>query len=125
MAPPASLTCNFTISADFAVGVSFQSADNGASYGGLITVFTPATSGPVTTGLWDNDGNVFFTVYDAETPTLNCAINSGSTPGTWDPYVVVADESGLTCTLTGPQPAGDNSYDYTIAVARTENTVSA
>jgi len=81
MSSTASLICNFTIAAEFSAGVSFRSADGGADYGGLITVYTPATAGPVTTGLWDSDGNVFFTIYDADNPALSCVINSGSIPG--------------------------------------------
>ncbi len=117
MSPSSSLTCNFTIETSLSIGVSFQSSDGGASYGGLITIFTPGTAGPVTTGLWDSDGNVFFTIYLSENPSLSCTINSGSTPGTWNPYVAVAKDSGLTCTISGPEQTDQNTYGYTLSVS--------
>ncbi|CAI8995698.1 BppU_N domain-containing protein [Pseudomonas sp. IT-P44] len=119
MSSSSSLTCNFTINSSLDIGVSFVSDDNGANYGGQITIFTPGTAGPVSTGLWDNDGNVFFTLYQSENPAINCVINSGSTPGSWDPYVEVAQQNGLICTITGPvQQPGENTFGYTLNVAQ-------
>ena len=54
----ASLTCNFTIVSALNLSVSFQSGDTG-NYGGQITLSTQGSEDPVTTQLWDNDGNVF------------------------------------------------------------------
>jgi hypothetical protein len=64
MSSNADLTCNFTITTSLDVGISFESDDGGANYGGLITIWTPGTAGPVTTGLWDSDGDVYFTIYN-------------------------------------------------------------
>lgn len=117
MSSSSSLTCNFTINSSLDIGVSFVSDDNGANYGGQITIFTPGTAGPVSTGLWDSDGNVFFTLYQSENPAINCVINSGSTPGSWDPYIEVAQQNGLTCTISGPVPQpGENTFGYTLDV---------
>jgi len=116
MPASASLTCNFSISSSLDIGVSFASDNGGGSYGGQISVFTPATAGPVTTGLWDSDGNVFFTLYLTDNPDINCVINSGSQPGTWEPYILVAQASGLDCEIGNPQGSGENRYDYTLSV---------
>lgn len=113
----ASLTCNFTIVSTLNLGVSFQSGDSGANYGGQITLSTQGMSAPVTTQLWDNDGNVFFTIYSFDAP-VSCMINSGSVPGGWTPYIEVATESGLTCTISPPQLTGENTYDFTLTVAQ-------
>ncbi|SFV14212.1 MULTISPECIES: hypothetical protein [Pseudomonas] len=118
MTSTSNLTCNFTLSSSLALGVSFASDDGGASYGGQITVFTPATAGPVSTGLWDNDGNVFFTLYLTENPEVNCVINSGSEPGSWVPYITLGRESGLACQISSPQQVGENNYNYTLTVTQ-------
>lgn len=115
MSSSSSLTCNFTISTDLAIGVSFESDDGGANYGGQITIFTPASAGAVTTNLWDNDGNVCFTLYDVAAP-VSCTVNSGSDPGSWIPYVTVA-ESGLSCAVSPPQQTGEGVYDYILTVS--------
>jgi hypothetical protein len=120
MAINSTLICNFTLSSPLDLNVSFVSNDGGASYGGQITIFTPVTAGPVTTGLWDNDGNVFFTLYLTENPEINCVVNSGSRSGSWDPYIVVARESGLTCQISDPQQVSENEYNYTLTVTQTE-----
>jgi hypothetical protein len=119
MSSNSNLTCNFTISSSLSISVSFESDNGGGSYGGLITVFTPGTAGPVTTGLWDNDGNVFFTLYLSENPNISCVINSGSQPGSWVPYITLAQESGLSCEISSPQPDGENNYNYTLTVTQT------
>ena len=111
----ASLTCNFTLSSKLNLGVSFDSTVNGGNYGGQITISTPATASPVTTQLWDNDGNVSFTIYSTDAP-ISCAINSGSNPGSWIPYIEVGQESGLTCIVSTPQQTGENSYDIVLTV---------
>jgi hypothetical protein len=116
MASSSSLTCNFTISATFPVGVTFQSENGGMNYGGQITISTPANAGPVTTGLWDDDGNVCFTIYDIDAP-VSCTVNSGSDPGSWTPYVTVG-ESGLTCVVSPPEQTGPSTYNYTLTVAQ-------
>ncbi|WP_040066470.1 hypothetical protein [Pseudomonas batumici] len=118
MSSDSNLTCNFTVSSSLDIGVSFESANGGGSYGGQITVFTPATAGPVTTGLWDNDGNVFFTLYLTDNPDIYCVINSGSEPGSWVPYVTLGQESGLICEISSPQPVGENNYNYTLTVTQ-------
>ncbi|RMS74410.1 hypothetical protein ALP59_101610 [Pseudomonas savastanoi] len=125
MSSNANLTCNFTISSSLNVGVSFESDNGGGSYGGQITVFTPATVQPVTTGLWDNDGNVFFTLYLTDNPDISCVINSGSEPGSWVPYITSGQESGLTCEISSPQPAGENIYNYTLTVTQTSASTAA
>lgn len=118
MSCDSNLTCNFTISSNLGISVSFESDNGGGSYGGLITVFTPGTAGPVTTGLWDNDGNVFFTLYQTDNPDLNCVINSGSQPGSWEPYITLARESGLLCEISSPQLIAENTYNYTLTVTQ-------
>lgn len=115
MSSNADLTCNFTITTSLDVGISFESDDGGTNYGGLITIWTPGTAGPVTTGLWDSDGDVYFTIYNHASPGQSCTINSASYPGSWNPYVTVS-EAGLSCAITGPVPAGDGTYNYTLAV---------
>ena len=95
----ASLTCNFTIVSALNLSVSFQSGDTG-NYGGQITLSTQGSEDPVTTQLWDNDGNVFFTIY-ATDPPASCIINSASIPGGWTPYIEVGTESGAYSTQTG------------------------
>jgi hypothetical protein len=124
MAPNSSLTCNFTLQSDLSLGVSFQSNNGGMNYGGQITIFTPSTVGPVTTGLWDSDGNVFFTIYDATQSgaptTASCTINSGSIPGSFSPYVVVSSEAGLSCVISEPQQSSENVYNYTLTITMSE-----
>lgn len=111
----ASLTCNFTIVSALNLNVSFQSGDTG-NYGGQITLSTQGSEDPVTTQLWDNDGNVFFTIY-ATDPPASCIINSASIPGGWTPYIEVGTESGLTCAISPPEAAGENTYNFTLTVA--------
>lgn len=125
MSADSNLTCNFTISSNLSISVSFESENGGGSYGGLITVFTPATAGPVTTGLWDNDGNVFFTLYQSDNPDLNCVINSGSQPGSWEPYITLGRESGLHCEISSPQLIGEDTYNYTLTVTPIGNETAA
>lgn len=124
---PISLTCNFTLKGvnlapDQDLGVSFQSDNGGNSWGGVITIFTPATSGVVTTGLWDTDGDVFFTIYVVPTQKellpQSCTLNSGSIAGTWQPRVEVLAENGLMCSVqeTGSD-VGSNVYNYTLELS--------
>jgi len=125
MPPAVTLSCTFTIVSEHSLGVSFRSDDNGTSYGGTIAIFTPGTAGPVTTGLWDNDGNVYFSIYDINDPTLSCTINSGSVSGGWTPEILVASEAGLTCVVSAPRPSGENQYDFTLAVLRSASATPA
>ena len=102
------LTCNFTLTAPFDAEVAFESGGS-ANYGGQITIPTGVGGGggpePVTTGLWDSDGNVYFTIYDADQPSTNCVINSATDPGSFTPYITVAQSNGLACVIATPQPA--------------------
>src|SRR6202008_1187242 len=113
MASSSSLTCNFTITSSLELAASFQSEDGGGNYGGQITIFTPLSSGPLTTGLWDNDGNVNFTIYNPNVPDQYCMINFGSVPGSWTPYVGLGTTVGLTCVISPPEQTGENTYNYT------------
>lgn len=88
------------------------------NYGGQITIPTTVLhTSPVTTGLWDSDGNVFFTIYNADAPSQSCAINSGSNPGSFDPYVVVAQSAGLACEISAPEPVGEGIYNFNLSVS--------
>ncbi|HEX8620542.1 MAG TPA: hypothetical protein VF718_01085 [Allosphingosinicella sp.] len=116
MASQSQLTCNFTITSPLNVAIVFQS-DLDGNFGGTFTGGT-GTGGPVSTSLWDSDGNVFFTLVDSESPDLACIINSGANPSTWAPFVEVGTEAGLTCNLSGPVQAGPDTYDYTLEVTR-------
>lgn len=119
--PNYGLTCHFTLQADdLSLGVSFQSADGGKSYGGAITIQTPATAGPVVTGLWDSDGNVFFTIYLADSGPSgpNCVLNSGSVSGTFDPDVQVFSQNGLQCEIVRTGEDGQE-YWYTLEITQT------
>lgn len=118
MPPGIFLMCNFTLQSSLNLAVSYQSDQDG-NYGGQITISSPTTAYPITTGLWDNDGNVFFTIYDSQNPSLSCIINSASVPGSWEPYVEVGTESGLTCVMTGPQQTGEGIYAYTLTITPT------
>jgi hypothetical protein len=125
MANNPSLTCNFTLQSNLNLGVSFQSDNGGMNYGGEITISTPATSGPISTGLWDSDGNVFFTIYtiSGSSPVgTSCTINSGSVPGSFTPYVVVASEAGLSCVISAPQRVSENVYNYTLTITASAPT---
>ena len=102
-----SLTCNFTLSgvnlSSDDLGVSFESDDGGDNWGGVITIFSPATQAPVVTGLWDSDGDVSFTIYRISTngsQPATCTIRSGSISGTFEPHIEVSAEAGLQCTIT-------------------------
>lgn len=117
MSSSPNLTCNFTISSSVELAAAFQSADGGANYGGQITIFTPVGAGPLTTGLWDNDGNVYFTIYNPNVPGQNCVINSSSDPGSWTPYVTVASANGLSCIIGPPDQTGPSTYNYTLTIA--------
>lgn len=120
-----SLTCNFTIKTSLDVGVSFQSDEaNAANWGGEITIFTPCSVQPVTTSLWDSDGDVFFTIYNVANPSLSCMIDSGANPMTWAPYVNVCQQAGLTCAISAPQPAGEGVFNYTLTVGLAGAAVS-
>lgn len=123
MSPPTvSLTCRFTLKGmnlapDDALGVSYNSFERG--YGGVFSAFTPATAGPVTTGLWDSDGNVLFTVHltspgGGSPPPATCLVNSGSNPGHWVPLIHTSGD-GMTCNVvrTGFD-ARTNTCDYTL-----------
>lgn len=114
MTPEVSLICNFTIDTSANVAVSFESDNGGGNYGGVITIFTPHQTGPIRTGLWDDDGNVYFTIYDTQDPATSCTVNSGSISGSWEPYILVT-ENGLTCTVSEPTRTGD-MYDYVLTV---------
>jgi hypothetical protein len=116
MASSASLTCNFNIVNGPGVdaAVSFESYNGGMNYGGQIVIPTPLINSAVTTSLWDNDGNVCFTIYDINAP-VSCTVNSGSNPGSWTPYITVGD-SGLTCAVSPPEEIGLNTYNYTLTV---------
>jgi hypothetical protein len=114
MTPEVSLICNFTITTSVDVGISFESDNGGGNYGGVITIFTPHQTGPIRTGLWDDDGNVYFTIHDTQDPSVSCTVNSGSISGSWDPYILVTDD-GLTCIVSEPIRNGD-MYDYVLTV---------
>lgn len=113
------LTCRFTLKSedDLSLAVAFFSDNGGMNYGGKITVETPATAGPVVTNLWDDDGNVFFTIYlgDKGINGPNCVMNSASDPGTFDPYIQVAQENGLGCTIIS-NGGKDGEFDYILEV---------
>jgi hypothetical protein len=117
MSSSPNLTCNFTISSTIELAATFQSADGGANYGGEITIFTPLNAGPVTTGLWDNDGNVLFTLYNPNVPDQQCVINSGSVPGSWTPYITLGATTGLSCIISPPDQTGPSTYNFTLTVA--------
>jgi hypothetical protein len=105
------------------LGVVFHSDNGGASYGGAITIQTPGEAGPIATGLWDSDGDVYFDVVllGAATPA-SCTIDAASIPGSWTPYNRVAAQNGLQCTIvqTGSDPTTNTySYDLQITVSNT------
>ena len=100
------------------LGVVFHSDNGGASYGGAITIQTPGQSGPIATGLWDSDGDVFFDVVLLEgAAPASCTIDAASIPGSWTPYNRVAAQHGLQCTIvqTGNDPA-TNTYYFDLQV---------
>eukprot|EP01111_Echinosteliopsis_oligospora_P007601 TRINITY_DN22836_c0_g1_i1.p1 TRINITY_DN22836_c0_g1~~TRINITY_DN22836_c0_g1_i1.p1 ORF type:complete len:151 (+),score=21.21 TRINITY_DN22836_c0_g1_i1:31-453(+) len=120
--PPAQLTCNFTLVGNGIttdnIGVSFVSDVNSNSYGGFITVNAPANVAPFTTGLWDSDGDVFFTLYKIDDNAVNAVIDSSSDTGTFDPRVAVQSQSGFAVEVqqTGKDSA-TNTFNYNLVVS--------
>jgi hypothetical protein len=125
MTSSSSPTCNFTLQSALDLGVSFQSSYGGANWGGQITIFAPTGSGPVTTGLWDSDGNLFFTIYLSSDPSVSCTINSAADPVSSAPLVSVGSEAGLSCAIGGPVKNPDGSYNFTLSVSESGGLAKA
>jgi hypothetical protein len=112
------LTCNFTLQGEsLSLSTAFQSDNGGMNWGGAITIQTPASAGPIVTGLWDSDGNVFFTIYLSNKGLTgpNCVINSGANPVSYVPDIQVWSQNGLECQIisNGEQ---DGEYNYTLDI---------
>ena len=119
--PAANLICQFTLETKdptLTIGVAYQSDDHGGNYGGWILAPTSFGPDPVITGLWDSDGNVYFTLYQNDNLSgPNVVINSGSIPGSFEPYITAQGFLGLSCQIeeTGKDPS-TNTYNYKLVV---------
>jgi len=105
------------------LGVRFDSNESNTTYGGSLLVNGPVSVAPIVVGIWDGDGDVFFTLYDLQDGAVGESVSSlvidagaGGVPAT--PYVKVFSHSGLACDVvqTGGDPV-TNALKYTLTVS--------